>query len=231
MTPTQVKDYFRSMMRDEVQPYLWSDTELFIYMDEAQNMFCRLGGGIADSSSPMCNVPVLVGDTVLQYDRRILKLRDVRRLSDGRNVKILNFEDLGRENAYFDPYASTVPLTPSTKFLSTPQPIASVIVGMEPYKMRLQAPALTADTLSLIVYRLPLVPITAVSTEFEIDAEYHRPLAYWMAGLALEKQDAETFDRTKSDEFKARFMDYIGRAESDRARREHKPRATGYGGL
>ena len=91
MTPTELKDLFRSDVRDQTEDYLWSDTEIFVYMDDAQKMFCRSGGGIADSVSAICSLPVAAGDVSVPYDPRILKLRDLRRASDGSNVDIINF--------------------------------------------------------------------------------------------------------------------------------------------
>ena len=68
MTPTQLKDLFRSDVRDEASPPLWTDTEIFVYMDDAQKMFCREGGGIADSTSTICTMQVVAGDTYIDYD-------------------------------------------------------------------------------------------------------------------------------------------------------------------
>lgn len=86
---------------------LWTDTEIFVYMDDAQKMFCREGGGIADSTSTICTMQVAAGDTYIDYDPRILKLRDLRRASDGRNVNILNFEDLGHPGRAQDDYGQS----------------------------------------------------------------------------------------------------------------------------
>ena len=41
MTPKALHDLFRAHVRDEEYPYLWSETEVYLYMDEAQKMFCR----------------------------------------------------------------------------------------------------------------------------------------------------------------------------------------------
>lgn len=232
MTPAQLKDLFRSDTRDEATPYLWSDAEIFVYMDDAQKMFCRKGGGIADSSSAMCAIPVQAGDTYVDYDSRILKLRDLRRASDGRNVNILNFEDLGHPGSAMDDYGQTVPFgAGGKKFATEPSPITGVVVGMEVNKLRLVAPAIADDTLRAIVYRLPLATITGTSTAFEIDEQHHRHLLHWMKHLAHEKQDAETYDRGRSTEFQAKFLAYCDEAKAERERREHKYRTVAYGGI
>ncbi len=48
MNVQEVFDQFRSDAVDEVAPYLWSDTDVFRYMNDAYSMFVRLTGGIAD---------------------------------------------------------------------------------------------------------------------------------------------------------------------------------------
>ena len=51
-----------------------------------------------------------------------------------------------------------------------------------------------------------------------------------MAALAYMKQDAETYDKTKSAEFEARFLGYCDMARKEKERREHKTRIVAYGG-
>lgn len=232
MTPTQLKDLFRSDVRDEASPPLWTDTEIFVYMDDAQKMFCRKGGGIADSTSAICTMQVAAGDTYIDYDPRILKLRDLRRASDGRNVNILNFEDLGHPGWAQDDYGQSASFgTGGVKFSTNPTAITGVVVGMDANKLRLVAPAVADDTLQAIVYRMPLEDITASSIAFEIDVQHHRHLMNWMKHLAHEKQDAETYDRGRSMEFRDKFLAYCDQAKAERERREHKYRAVMYGGI
>ena len=86
MDSTALYELFRSDVRDDVAPYLWSDTEVYSYMDDAQKMFCRLQGGIADATSPVTRISVAVGDVFVQISPTILKLREARRSTDGRGL-------------------------------------------------------------------------------------------------------------------------------------------------
>lgn len=77
-------------------------------------------------------------------------------------------------------------------------------------------------TAHLSVFRLPLVTITDDGDQaLEIDEQHHLHLLLWAKHLAYDKQDAETFDRRKSDDFAARFRMYCAdvKKEQDRARR------------
>lgn len=218
MTPTQLRDLFRSDVRDEVVPYLWSDTELFSYMDDAQKMFCRLTGGISDTASELCVLPYLAGATNVPLDPRILKLRNVADNATGRSIDVLNFEDLEttyRNGIVHDPLVGRV---------------RAVVVGLDDDKLRLNHIPAEAGVLRLTVYRMPMEPIAADSDEFEIAEHHHRALLTWMKHLAYAKQDAETYDRGRSAEFSEAFLAHCDLAKSERSRREHKYRTVQYGG-
>lgn len=95
-----------------------------------------------------------------------------------------------------------------------------------------QAPINIDLTVNLSVFRLPLTTITDVGGQaLEIDEHHHTHLLLWVKHLAYDKQDAETFDRRKSDDFAARFRTYCEsvKKEQDRARRVVG--AVAYGGL
>ena len=94
MDSTALHDLFRSEVRDEATPYLWSDVEVYSFIDDAQKMFCRLQGGIADASSAITHLTVTAGDVLVPISPLILKLREARRSADGYDLEILNFEDL-----------------------------------------------------------------------------------------------------------------------------------------
>ena len=230
MTPVQLKDLFRSDSRDDTPDYLWSDIEIFVYMDDAQKMFCRLTGGIADSSSTLCSIAVTGGSPYADYDPRILKLRDLRRQSDGRNVELLNFEDLMDNRTPRDDYGRFTSWSGGLKFSDRPGLVTAAVVGMDANILRLLDVPQADDTLLAIVYRMPLEDITETSAAFEIDTAHHRHLLSWMKHLAHEKQDAETYDRGRSVEFRQKFVDYCDQAKAERERREHKYRTVAYGG-
>ena len=73
MDSTTLHDLFRSEVRDEATPYLWSDVEVYSFIDDAQKMFCRLQGGIADASSAITHINVVAGslDQVNQHAARV----------------------------------------------------------------------------------------------------------------------------------------------------------------
>lgn len=227
MTPLQLYDAFRADIVDTAEPYLWSDDEVWGYMDEAQKRFVLLTGGISDSSSDMTQLSVAAGDVWVRIDPRIIKIRHIQKSTNDAEIQIVNFEDMeltGRDNDYG--------MRRIFKLNDDTGPLQYLVSGMERDKLRCVPVPAVAETLSLIVYRFPLETITAdYQPDFEVEEQHHRSLMWWMKKLAYEKQDAETFDKNRSVEFEQKFLNYCQSAKHERELREHKYRAVVYGGL
>ena len=224
MDSTSLLALFRADVRDEVTPYLWSDVEVLSYMDDAQKMFCRLQGGIADATSALTHLTVPANTTYVSISPDILKLREARRSSDGRDLEILNFEDMQAGRPVCDYGYRT-----GYRIDNTVGTVTAIVVGMEASKIRLvQIPSEDME-IDLIVYRMPST-IGATGEQLEIDGHHHIHLLLWMKHLAHKKQDAETYDRGRSDQFRAEFLAYCDQAKAEREKREHKYRTIAYGG-
>ena len=225
MDSTALHGLFRSDVRDEQTPYLWSDAEIYSYIDDAQNMFCRLQGGIADATSAITHLTVTAGTTYTALSPLILKLREIRRSADGYDLEILNFEDLQTQRP-IDDYGYRT----GYRIDSSSGPVNGVVVGMEANKLRWVKIPDTDQEFDMIVYRMPLIAITGAGQALEIDVHHHRHLLNWMKYLAHQKQDAETYDRGRADMFRNEFLGYCDQAKAERERREHKYRTVSYGG-
>lgn len=231
MTPLELKDLFRREVRDEAEPYLWTDADILTYINEAQNMFCRLAGGIADAiTTDITHVPVGNGMLFAAISPKILKLRDVRRASDGRNVDILNLEDLGTAGVTYGGYGQQWG-TGGAKVGTELGPTRAVVLGAQENAIVLVPLPAEEDVLYLVVDRLPINPVDYTMYGLEIGDIHHRSLLYWMKHLAHEKQDAETYDRGRSEEFRQKFVEYCDLAKAERDRHNHKFRTVAYGGI
>lgn len=225
MNSTDLHNAFREDVRDTQSPYLWTPSEAYRYANDAQNMFCRLQGGIADASSSLAQIAASAGEAFGTLSSKLLKIRYAARASDSYEVEILNFEDLQRVSTADDyGYFSRTSLD------NTQGQIRSMIVGMETNKVRFVPIPDAAETIDLIVYRMPLEDITGAGIDLEIDEQHHEHLLLWMKHRAYSKQDAETFDKGKAAEFEMRFREYCRQAREEREKREHKHRAVVYGG-
>ena len=225
MDSKALHDAFREEVRDTQQPYLWLSSEIYRYADDAQKMFCRLQGGIADASSSLTQVSASAGALFGDISSRILKIRYASRASDDTEVEILNFEDMQsmRVSDDYGYYART-------RLDNSTGSILSIVVGMESNRVRFSPIPEAAETINLIVYRMPLEDITGSGIDLEIDEQHHEYLLLWMKHRAYCKQDAETYDKGKAAEFEFRFREYCRQAREEREKREHKYRTVAYGG-
>lgn len=213
MNSTDLYDTFRSDVADEVGPYLWSDTEVFRYMNDAYRMFVRKIGGVADFTSAATQVDIVAGESTGVLDPSILRVMSAYRVSDGTPLRIYNGTDFA----------------PPTRL---PGPVRAMVIGEQRHVCRWTSAPVADDIVQLSVYRLPRNFITGDAQEFtDVDEDHHPHLLDWMKHLAYRKQDAETFDRAKSEESGAVFLDYCEFVKAEHERYKYKPRTIVYGGI
>ncbi|HOU64410.1 MAG TPA: hypothetical protein PK861_00055 [Thermomonas sp.] len=221
MLPSDLLIAFREEMADKAQPYLWPDDFIIGAIDDAQKQFARKTDGIPDSTtSAVVDLVVapdgsgLYSDVVL-LDPRVLKIRSARRGDNGREVEVLNEEDMPTRGMYFD---------------SLPGRVRAMITGMDETSVRVWPFPNEDVTIKLSVFRLPLVTITD-DEPLEIPLQHHLGLLLWMKHRAYSVHDAETYDKTKAADFKAEFETYCTAAKTEQRRLRHKPRTVAYGGI
>lgn len=217
MKASRLKDQFRIDMDDLVEPFLWSDGDIALYMDDAQKMFCRLTGGLRDASSTLCTVDIDIDEPFSPIDPRILKIVRIQRDSDGKKLDLVNFEDIDAVGIRLDNQTG---------------PVDRAVIGMEENKLRWVRVPAAADTASMIVERLPLNTITdQFNKPLEIEEQHHLALLLWMAARAYGKQDSDTYNAAKSADKEAKFIAYCEQAKLEIQRKRHKTRIIGYGGI
>lgn len=230
MTPAALLAAFRLQVADVETPYLWSDVEVYQYMDEAQNMFCRLGEGITDSQSTEAAQLVLTAsEPWVDLHPSVLAVRGARDSVTGTTLSILSYEDVAGGQGTTQDWPVTL-----SDFDREATPLA-LISGMSSTELRCVPTPDAAATLYLVVERLPLLaPDTVVSSAvhgFEIAAKHHYSLLPYMKHLAYGKHDADTFDKERSESFLEQFTGLCALVKAELARRRHKPRLIRYGGL
>ena len=214
MNITQLLARFRQDSRDQTQPYLWSDAEVLSYIDDAQKQFCRLTGGIADATSTDCaRIPLVAGQSFADLSPLVLKVRAAFD-SLGKPLELVNMEDV-----------EFGALSGEELFADTEGEVTTVVLGMEPDKIKVIHTPDEDQTINLIVYRLPLDDIVSTSSALEIQEQHHVHLLLWARAQAHLKSDAEAFDRGRSDQFRAEFERYCALAKDEKGRRDHKHRA------
>jgi len=205
---------FRDEMADQELPYLWSDTAVYRYIDGAQKMFCRLTEGIEDART--YSLPVVPDTDWYPLATEVLKVRDATRTDTGREVPIVPMEKARTHGITFD--GATGPL----KYL---------VSGFEKDALRAWPMPDETVTVTLSVFRLPLVRIEEADQDLEVDDQHEAGLMLWVKHMAYDKQDAETFNKSKSMEYEQRFRQYCTAARVEQERRRRPAGAVVYGGI
>lgn len=235
MTPSDLADLFRSDVDDtDTDDPLWSDTEVFSYMDRAQKKFARETDYFSDASTvAVTQISVTADNPILSLDPRITKIRGARLVSTGRQLTPKKYQDVEADGYGSNDYDSYATFTTLNWEDSTGNPII-LITDWEKDKARLVPIPTVNDTLNLRVYRLPLEDITEDSLEFEItETEYQTGLTYWMKHLAYLKNDADVFNMELSEEGHRLALSFMNDADRDiqRLRAGSTVGAVRYGGL
>ncbi len=227
MNSTGLLEHFRSQAFDTAEPYLWGTPEVWVYADDACKMFARLTGGIQDCTSDDTRVSVVVGESSAEYSKKILRITDAYRVSDGAPVKVVNFTD---------PVTSGVATDYGVWLRNVNKPqngdLTHMMIGRQKGLAQWGVLPTVADEVQLTTYRLPLFTIDGPDIELDgIDEEHHIHLVTWMRSLAYRKDDVEVQNLDKAEALEANFIVYCKKVKQEIDRMKHKNREVQYGGL
>lgn len=227
MTSDELLGLFRLETTDTVAPYLWSDAEIYAYINDAYYMFVRLTGGVSDFTTPsICEIDASKEEPTANVSPKILRFVTAHRRSDGREITVLNYTDMNRN------LMSDYGITVSGAMPRGIGKVRAMVIGLQKGIVRWIDIPDADDTIDLVVYRLPLSRITAGGQQLtDVDDEHHLHLLKWVKSLAYRKQDAETFNEVKAGDFEQQFTVYCELAKRELERRRHKVRVVAYGGL
>ena len=226
MDTTGLYDRFRGRIKDTKAPYFWTEDEVFEYMDLAYRKFVRLIGGISDFTSEATQVDIIAGEASGVLHPSVLRVLTAQRQSDNGDITIINYTDLTLPNV--GDYGKVT----SMRLDNTVGVVHKGVIGMQKGLVRWIYVPVADDTALLTIKRLPLNRLTDFDQEIsEVEEDHHLALIDGMFAEALLKQDADTFDLGKSENFEAKFRAYADSVRAELERYEFKPRVVQYGGL
>lgn len=219
-TPVSLINTFRSVMHDTVAPYMHSDAELYFYMTEGEAEVARRTLCIQDMSSAAVSYAVLAGAPIVPMHQSILRIRYAWWIENGGQYKL----DIKSVDAVAD--------EDCVRMLTQAGRPNTFMTGAETNSARLYPIPQNDGSLTLAVYRVPLVPLAADGT-FEIPYQYRSALLEWMRYRAYMKEDAETYDPQKGQQAQDTFGYLIDGYETAESKRRGGPQSGGisYGGL
>lgn len=226
MKTSELLALFRRETDDIAEPYLWSDEEFYIYLNDAQDVFVRLIGGIADRRSALTKLNYKTGDQFKPFDDRILRIKGVQDENNNK-VTVQNYDSL-ETNYLEDDYGRRFNAGLDDGRTGD---IKYVITDVEAGDIQFYPIPDHDGYLKLYIYRRPMKEITGAGTELEISSFHHLNLLNWVKYKAYMKQDVETFDQTKARDFRRAFVDGVTEAKTEKAAREDRKRVVQYGGI
>ena len=226
MTPSELKNLFRLETDDTAKPYFWSDEEFYIHLNEAQDLFVRLTGGISDRRSPVTKVTYKTGDQFLKYDDRIYRIKGAFN-EQNHILTIKNFDNL-ETNTLEDDYGGTNRIGIDDTRTGD---VKMLITDVETKDFQLYPIPDHDGFVRLFVSRRPRDTITGEDSVLEIPEYQHLMLLNWVKYKAYMKHDSETFDGSKAADYRAAFSSDVQDARDEKRAREDTKRVVQYGGI
>ena len=233
-------DYLDDDPESTPKKYLWDDEFMFRAFTEAERQACNRQNLLYDdSSAEYTQIQLIDGQSSYDVPQKVTKIEyvgfeDLETVRQSKHELNRNNSDWRTETGMTD--NPTQYFMRGHKLRFVPSPLASkdatFIQLLEPttgmvtddtwwdttnsllylYSGSSWVATTNASlgTVSLEVFRLPECDLANTSDEPEIAEEYHRDLIYWVLHEAYKKQDADSFQQERSDDFLARFTEVFG---------------------
>lgn len=199
---------FRYEADDEAAPYLWSDTRLIRFINQAQEEVARRARLLRDASTPsICRIPVLVDQPMVKLDPCVIEIKHAQ-------IEYSLDEDADECAAppvqELEPIAAYALDAERCWWRQDKGDPTLYLTDVETGKLRLNRIPTRAGTLILEVARMPLKELCRPDDTFEIDDRYVPDLIYWMLWRAYSRKDADTHNDNEAQKNLAIFTSIFG---------------------
>jgi len=217
--------------------YLWSDSTLIRYINEAQRRFARLGLVLRDATTPQCCTVALALNTVnYVLDPSVVAVLSAKYPLDPGDLARAGHAALGTYNTpdpyFFNPtYLSNLPPGKVMAWSTDEQVSADDNGSMSVVTMRVYPAPIDpfATSLQLRVARLPLDKLCDMEDVPEIPEDHHIDMLDWAAYRALRVVDHDKGDPERAAEFKQSFADHVEEAKKAAQLKMFVPMQWGFG--
>lgn len=223
---------FRNMADDEAKPYFWSDDIFYAYLTDAINKYCEQGKAIRDHTSPLTILEYTADSPWVKLDEKILRVISAYDDATKTKIRLLDWEvfeqqGIDRSSADYNTFLTV------HRYPDATGNVYSAISGMDEGQLRLVNIPETNGTLSLIIERYPLYPISENNQDIEgVPVTDRLHLLEWVMHKCYAHQDAEMFDPQKSEVSRLNFVTAMKEVDSRHMKKNNRPnKATGYGGI
>lgn len=228
MTPTQLKDRFRSDMDDvpehpdDTSGCLWSDEEIMDYLDEAQQKF------VYETRYLFHTIPVhiLPGEISIPLPRKLINLREASMLVDGDEYPI-DRSNLGDTDNIIEDYGRLFNMTHASRHRNR----LRITLDHTSDKLTILPPPDNEVEIVLNAF-VEARPIAECNGQMEVTNDRHqRMILSGAKALGYRKQDSQTYNPNQMAYFENDYLLGIQEVYGERMRQRRTPGTITYGGL
>lgn len=216
---------FRRDMDDMEIPYLWSDDEIYEYLDEAQAEFCEE----VDALAGVEDLAYSATDTTVNQPAYVTRLRAAH--VDGKKLRLFTAEQWDEGSVFEDDYGNVGSGVSDDWETDTAEEPKALITDFETGKLRLY-PIPTADGIvKARIYRRPKTFMLDLDEPEIVDRQRQRAIVIGARAHAYLKNDSETYDSKLAEKMHQLFYAKLEQFNHRRVRQSRRPGAVKYGGL
>ena len=199
MTLAELRTRFRIEEQDTATPYLWSDAELAIWINEAQDEACRRGLLLVDSRSVASKATFSASAIGVDLHPSVIFVRRACLASSNIPLVPKVARSMDEEVPGWEGSMASVPRV--------------FVPDWETSYLRFWPPSVASGTVNMTVVRTPL-DVASDGDDMEILPRYQPYLLEWVRFRAYSKQDAEVFNPAKAKASEALFISQFGQASA-----------------
>jgi len=206
-----------------------NDAEIWRMIDTAYKQFVRSTGGIPDFTSEVTELVVADNVTELELSPLVLRIQEAYRQSDNGQVRVINTEDLtrlaGQDGCDYGALRRQIMRNEKGR-------VDFLLTGAQKNIVRPVKLPTEVDVIRLMVYRLPLIPITDYDQTFDdVDEQHHIHLLDYVKHLMYRRPGSKYYDLGQSESYRKLFEAYCEEAKCEAERARFRPGVIQYGGL
>lgn len=195
MLVSELLDECRIRLDDAVATYLWSDTELYSWINEAQIEACRRARILSSGSFA---VSILAETASYDIPEKVIQIRRAKLSINELPLSFKGLRDMDMDVSGWESHAGTP---------------TDIITDIENNRFTLYPKPVANDTLNLVAVHEPST-IVDDDSALEIPARFHYGLVDWVLFRAYSIQDADKLDKEKSTKHFALFSEEFGQRSS-----------------
>lgn len=226
--------------------YLWTDTMLITYINEAQRRFAVKGLVLRDGTTEdVTKITLVAGQTEYTLHKAVIAVISAKRSDQQADLNRVGHSLLGAYRAPTDNWVDPIsyiglPPGPPLAFSTDEQLIANDEGSVERVSLRVYPVPRTEDAGTIIrlrVVRKPISVFTVADLEEpladqpspEIPEDHHIEMLDWAAYLALRIVDDDAGSPRRAAEFAQTFEEHVRMARTTAMRKMFAPMPWGFG--